>query len=91
MGVPMIGPENAITLQSFKLRLSEGPEKFFAESILAGFSAYRAFRLRTSAARSAGAFRLSMVHCTPKSCIKPINAINHKIEIRSYLFFNAIP
>ncbi|MBK5052691.1 hypothetical protein [Paraburkholderia domus] len=37
-GMPMIGPTNAITFQSIKLRLSAGPEKYFADRHPAGAS-----------------------------------------------------
>ncbi|MDR5761179.1 hypothetical protein [Caballeronia sp. LZ035] len=83
-GMPMIGPRNAITLQSSKTNLLDGTEIFLLEPC------WKAFR-RASTGRCAQAARtvsaqtgVGMVRHTPKACIGAINAIKSNQAMRSF-------
>jgi hypothetical protein len=73
--MPMIGPQNAITLQSSKPKARSRHENFFAQPCAAGFaallSANACWRVRTVSAQR----RVRVVRDTPNACIEAINAI----------------
>jgi hypothetical protein len=80
--MPMIGPRNAITLQSSKTNALAGRENFSSKPCGKGFFAfYRAcsrLRVRTISAH----VRVGVVRITLKTCIDAINAINLLCEGR---------
>ncbi|MDR5782860.1 hypothetical protein QCE63_25980 [Caballeronia sp. LZ065] len=85
-GMPMIGPRNAITLQSSKTNLLDGTENILPEPC------WRAFREASREPRAEAARTISaqtgvgMVRRTPKACIDAINAIKSNPAIRSFPF-----
>ncbi|MDR5824126.1 MULTISPECIES: hypothetical protein [unclassified Caballeronia] len=83
-GMPMIGPRNAITLQSSKTNLLDGTEKFLPEPCWKGFIDASGRRcvdgVRTISAQTG----VSMVRRTPKTCIDAINAIKSNLPMRSF-------
>ncbi|WP_198399427.1 hypothetical protein [Caballeronia calidae] len=85
----MIGPQNAITMQSSKTNLHARREKFSCKPLRTGFRR-DAREPCTSDARTLSARRsLYMVRGTPKLCIDAINAIKCDQRMRS-LFFRLI-
>jgi hypothetical protein len=82
-GMPMIGPRNAITLQSSKTNLLDGTEIFLPEPCWKAFrdagARSCAGRVRTVSAQKS----VSMVRHTPKTCIDAINAIKSMLIVLS--------
>ncbi|WP_277189028.1 hypothetical protein [Caballeronia sp. BR00000012568055] len=79
----MIGPQNAITLQSSKTNLLDGYQNFLFEPCSKGFSDfYSAWRFARSRTVSAHV-RVRVVRVTLKPCIDAINAIKLHRHLRS--------
>ncbi|WP_129572092.1 hypothetical protein [Caballeronia glathei] len=83
--MPMIGPLNAITLQSSKTRVRSGAEKIFAKPYATAVRRRCTLPAPTPGRTFSAHVRVRLVRGTPKPCIDAINAINAP-ECARYVF-----